>query len=84
MRCVESRPCSTDEVARQVKSDQRASHGADQAPQGRSLGERPRILPWMQRGHLHSNTDPGVMVEPEIWAWLWRWLAFSMVMGKFT
>ena len=38
---VQSRPLLTDELAPQVKSDHRASHGADQAPQGSRLGEGP-------------------------------------------
>ena len=45
-------------------------------------GETPRILPWVHRGRLCSNTDPGVMGKPDIRAWFWRWLAFRVVMGQ--
>ena len=53
-------PCSTDEVARQVESDHRASHVLIRLPEAAGWRGDPMDPP------VRSNMDPGVMAGAEI------------------
>ena len=62
------RPVRRTRGASQLKSDHSASHGADQASQGRGLGERPPTcieVDYAQTRTLQSwsNQNPGVVLE---------------------